>query len=83
MLARPPDQLAPYDYAALELNGAELQVAAWPWSYALLDELIERSRPDLGGRQHRAIARIVRVPASVFFAPPHRDGDVGRQRLDR
>lgn len=47
VLARPPDQLAPYDYAALELNGAELQVAAWPWSHALLDELIERSRPDL------------------------------------
>jgi glycosyltransferase involved in cell wall biosynthesis len=47
VLARPPDPLAPYDYAALDLGGAELQVATWPWSFSLLDELFERTRPDL------------------------------------
>jgi glycosyltransferase involved in cell wall biosynthesis len=47
ILVRPPDPLAPYDYSSLELNGAELQVAAWPWSHALLGELIERTRPDI------------------------------------
>lgn len=47
ILVRPPDPLAPYDYSTLELNGAELQVAAWPWSHSLLDELVERTRPDI------------------------------------
>jgi glycosyltransferase involved in cell wall biosynthesis len=47
VLVRPPDPLAPYDYDALELNGAELRVAKWPWSYKLLDELVERTRPDV------------------------------------
>ena len=30
VVARPPDPLAPYDYSALDLNGAELLVAEWP-----------------------------------------------------
>jgi glycosyltransferase involved in cell wall biosynthesis len=47
VLVRPPDPLAPYDYDALELDGAELQVATWPWSHKLLDELVERTRPDV------------------------------------
>lgn len=47
VLVRPPDPLAPYDYDALELNGAELQVAPWRWSHGLLDELVERTRPDV------------------------------------
>jgi glycosyltransferase involved in cell wall biosynthesis len=47
VLVRPPDPHAPYDYAALDLNGADLQTAAWPWSFSLLDELVERTRPDV------------------------------------
>jgi glycosyltransferase involved in cell wall biosynthesis len=47
ILVRPPDPLAPYDYSTLELNGAELQVAAWPWPRSLLEELVERTRPDI------------------------------------
>jgi glycosyltransferase involved in cell wall biosynthesis len=47
VLARPPDPLAPYDYSALDLGGATMQVADYPWSFALLDELIERTRPDV------------------------------------
>jgi len=47
VLVRPPDLLAPYEYDAFDLNGAELQVAAWPWSHELLDELVERTRPDV------------------------------------
>jgi glycosyltransferase involved in cell wall biosynthesis len=47
VLARPPDPLAPFDYARLDLGGADVQVAAYPWSYTLLVELIERIRPDI------------------------------------
>jgi glycosyltransferase involved in cell wall biosynthesis len=47
VLARPPDPLAPYDYSALDLGGADVQVAAYPWHFTLLDELIERTRPDV------------------------------------
>jgi glycosyltransferase involved in cell wall biosynthesis len=47
VLARPPDPLAPYDYSALELGQADMQVAAYPWPFALLDELVERTRPDV------------------------------------
>jgi hypothetical protein len=37
----------PCDYAAVDLNGAEMQVAAYPWPSTLLDELVERTRPHL------------------------------------
>jgi glycosyltransferase involved in cell wall biosynthesis len=47
VLARPPDPLAPYDYSALDLGGAEVDIAVYPWPFTLLDELIERTRPDL------------------------------------
>jgi len=47
VLARPPDPLAPYDYSALNLGQAEMQVAAYPWPFTLLDELVERTRPDV------------------------------------
>jgi glycosyltransferase involved in cell wall biosynthesis len=47
VLARPPDPHAPYDYSALDLGGADVQVADYPWSFALLDELMARTRPDL------------------------------------
>jgi glycosyltransferase involved in cell wall biosynthesis len=47
ILVRPPDPLAPYDYSTLELNGAELQVASWRWPHSLLQELLERTRPDI------------------------------------
>jgi glycosyltransferase involved in cell wall biosynthesis len=47
VLARPPDPLAPYDYSGLDLGGADVQVADYPWSFVLLDELIGRTRPDL------------------------------------
>ena len=47
VVARPPDPDAPYDYSALDLNGAELRVAEWPRSFSLVDELIERTRPDI------------------------------------
>jgi len=47
LLARPPDPMAPFDYAKLDLNGAEMQVEAWPWPFALLEELVERTKPDL------------------------------------
>ena len=63
VLVRPPDPLAPYDYDALDLGGVELEVAPVPWSNALLDELIDRTQPNLvvsaGGRrsQNRALQR--------------------------
>jgi glycosyltransferase involved in cell wall biosynthesis len=47
VVARPPDPLAPYDYSALDLNGAELQVAEWPRPFSVVDQLIERTRPDI------------------------------------
>lgn len=47
VLARPPDPLAPYDYSALDLGEADMQVAAYPWPFRLLDELVERARPDV------------------------------------
>ena len=47
VLTRPPDPLAPYDYSALDLGQAEAQVAAYPWSFTLLEELVERTRPDV------------------------------------
>ena len=47
VLVRPPDPLAPYDYDALEVNGAELRVATWPWSSSILNELVEQTRPDV------------------------------------
>jgi glycosyltransferase involved in cell wall biosynthesis len=47
VLVRPPDPLAPYDYDAFDLGGATLEVAPYPWSFSLLDELIERTRPDI------------------------------------
>jgi glycosyltransferase involved in cell wall biosynthesis len=47
VLVRPPDPLAPYDYEAFDLGGATLEVAPYPWSFSLLDELIERTRPDI------------------------------------
>lgn len=47
VLSRQPDPLAPYDYSAIDLNGAELQVAEWPWSFSLLNEVVERTRPDV------------------------------------
>ena len=47
VLARPPDPLAPYDYSALDLGEADMQVAAYPWPFTLLDELVERTRPDV------------------------------------
>ena len=49
VLARPPDPLAPYDYSALDLGQAVMQVAPYPWPFTLLDELVERTRPDLIG----------------------------------
>ena len=61
VLVRPPDPLAPYDYSTLELHGAELQIAAWPWSHELLEELLERTRPDITCSigQTRAIWRVL------------------------
>ncbi len=47
VLARHPDPLAPYDYDALDLGGATLQVADYPWSLTLLDQLIETTKPDI------------------------------------
>jgi glycosyltransferase involved in cell wall biosynthesis len=47
VLARPPDPLAPYDYSALDLGEADMQVAAHPWPFTLLDEWVERVRPDV------------------------------------
>jgi glycosyltransferase involved in cell wall biosynthesis len=47
VVARPPDPQAPYDYSALDLNGAELLVAEYPRSFSFVDELIERTRPDI------------------------------------
>ena len=47
VLVRPPDTLAPYDYAALDLDAAQLRVAPWPWPSSLLDELVEQTRPDV------------------------------------
>jgi glycosyltransferase involved in cell wall biosynthesis len=47
VLVRPPDPLAPYDYDAFDLGGATLEVAPYPWSFSLLDELIDRTRPDV------------------------------------
>jgi glycosyltransferase involved in cell wall biosynthesis len=47
VLVRPPDPLAPYDYDAFDLGGANLEVAPYPWSFSLLNELIERTRPDI------------------------------------
>jgi glycosyltransferase involved in cell wall biosynthesis len=47
VLVRPPDPLAPYDYDAFDLGDAHLEVAPYPWSFSLLDELIERTRPDI------------------------------------
>lgn len=63
ILARPPDPLAPYDYEALDLGGAALEVAPAPWPTSLLDELIDRTRPELivsagGSRvQNRSLRR--------------------------
>ena len=47
VVARPPDPDAPYDYSALDLNGAELRVAEWPRPFSFVDELIERTQPDI------------------------------------
>ncbi len=47
VLVRPPDPLAPYDYDAFDLGCANLEVAPYPWSFSLLNELIERTRPDI------------------------------------
>ena len=48
VLARPPDPLAPYDYSELDLGGADLEIVAeYPWPFALLDEMIERTRPNI------------------------------------
>jgi glycosyltransferase involved in cell wall biosynthesis len=47
VLARPPDPLAPYDYSALDLGQADMQVATYPWPFTLLDGLVERIRPDV------------------------------------
>ena len=47
VLARPPDPLAPYDYSALDLGEADMQVADYPWPFELLDELVERTQPDV------------------------------------
>ena len=47
VLARPPDPLAPYDYSTLDLGHADMQVASYPWPFTLLDELVERIRPDV------------------------------------
>jgi glycosyltransferase involved in cell wall biosynthesis len=47
VLVRPPDPLAPYDYSALDLGKADMQVAAYPWSFRLLDEMVEQTRPDV------------------------------------
>ena len=71
VLVRPPDPLAPYDYDALDLGGAKLEVAPVPWPTTLLDELIDRTRPNLivgagGGRtQNRALQRARRRHHSV------------------
>ena len=43
VLARPPDPLAPYDYSALDVGQADMQVAAYPWPFTLLDQLVERT----------------------------------------
>src|ERR1700759_3385116 len=55
VVARPPDPLAPYDYAALDLDGAELHVAASPFPFSLVEGMIERTRPDIvcGGGRNR------------------------------
>ena len=47
VVARPPDPLAPYDYSALDLNGAELLVADSPRPFAFVDGLAQRIRPDI------------------------------------
>ena len=71
VLARPHDPLAPYDYDALNLGGAKLEIAPVPWSGTLLDEVIERTRPELilstgGGRvQIGALQRARRRHHSV------------------
>jgi glycosyltransferase involved in cell wall biosynthesis len=54
IVARPPDPLAPFDYAALDLNGAELLIEEPPLTSSFVDALVDRTRPDIvcgGGRQ--------------------------------
>jgi glycosyltransferase involved in cell wall biosynthesis len=71
VLVRPPDALAPYDYDALDLGRAKLEVAPAPWSATLLDELIDRTQPKLivsagGGRiQMRSLQRARRRHQAV------------------
>jgi glycosyltransferase involved in cell wall biosynthesis len=53
VVVQPPDELAPFDYSTLDLNGVELHVAPWPLSSWFVDQLVERIRPDIlcgGGR---------------------------------
>ncbi len=47
VLVRPPDPMAPYDYSALDLHGADLRVASWRWPFSLLNDLVEQTRPDV------------------------------------
>jgi glycosyltransferase involved in cell wall biosynthesis len=71
VLARPPDPLAPYDYSALDVGRADMQVAAYPWPFTLLDQLVERTRPDVicvagsGRALWRALRRARRSHHSV------------------
>ena len=60
VLARPPDQLAPYDYAALELNGAEYRSRRGRGRTHCSTN--DRAQPTGPCVQHRAIARICGVP---------------------
>jgi glycosyltransferase involved in cell wall biosynthesis len=62
VLARPPDPNAPYEYAALDLGGADLHVAPHPWPSTLLDELVEQTRPDViyVGGSGMAVLRVLR-----------------------
>jgi glycosyltransferase involved in cell wall biosynthesis len=59
VVVRPPDPLAPYDYAALDLNGAELHVAESPLSSAFVYALVERTRPDIvcAGWRNKGVLR--------------------------
>jgi len=51
--------LAPFDYAALDLNGAELLVEESPLPSSFVDALVDRTRPHIvcGGGRHVAMLR--------------------------
>ena len=59
VVARPPDPLAPYDYSALDLKGAELIIADSPRPFAFVDGLVQRIRPDIvvGGSRNSGMLR--------------------------